>query len=108
MGHRVNSLFLIGLVSYEAQIQVAVVATGFGHLFDSFPGFPLGFVADAIFHLLPFPEKFPHLQVVEDRLAEGVDAAEQGERSVTVGGNHGVKYDPFAAFAEIVFEFDYQ
>lgn len=84
------------------------MAAGFGHMFDALPGFPLGFVADAVFDLFPFAKKFAHLQVVEDGFAERVDAAEQRERSVAVGGNHGVKHDPFAAFAEIVFEFDYQ
>ena len=84
------------------------MAAGFGHLFDSFPGLPLGFVADAVFDQFPFAEKFAHLEVVENGLAEGIDAAEQGERSLAVGGNDGVKNDPFASFAEVIFEFDYQ
>jgi len=84
------------------------VAAGFGHLFDSVPSFSLRFVADSIFDFLPLLQKFSHLQVIEDGFAEGVDAAEQGERPFAVGGNDGVKDDPFAAFTEIVFEFDYQ
>lgn len=101
-----NKVFPL-LVSYKAQIQVAVVAAGFGHLFDSRPGLHLGFVADSIFHVFPFPQKFMHLQVIEDGFAEGVDTAEQGERSRGVSGNQGVENHPFAAFAQIVFEFNY-
>jgi hypothetical protein len=96
------------LVSYEAQIQVAVIAASFSHLLDSLPSLHLGLVANTVFHVFPFPQKFMHLQVIENGLSERVDPAEQRERSPGVGGNQGVENDPFAALAKIVFEFNYQ
>ena len=95
-------------VADEAQVEIAIFAAGFSHLPDFMPGFRLGFVAGAIFDAIPFGEEGGHLQVIEDGLAEGVDAAEQWVGAIRVGGDNSVQHHPFAALAEIIFKFDNQ
>jgi len=80
------------------------VAAGFGHFFYFFPSLFLRFVAHAILDTLPFLKEKFHLKVIEDGLAEGIDAAEQDKFGIRGGGDHTIEDDPFAAFAEIVFQ----
>lgn len=94
-----------GSIADEAEIEVAVVAAGFGHFFYFLPRFFLGVVVHAIFRAIPFFQEGFHLQVIEYGLAEGVDAAEQEEIRVGSDGDYAVEHDPLAALAEIVFEF---
>jgi hypothetical protein len=47
-----------------------------GHLLHLLPGLALGLVFGAIMHALPLHEKLLRLQVVEDRLAKGIDATQ--------------------------------
>ena len=84
------------------------MAAGFGHVLHSFPCFHLRIVTDALFGPLPFLEERLHLQVIEHGLAEWIYAAQQHEVRVGRAGDHSVQDDPFAAFAQVIFEFHYQ
>src|ERR1700678_3078359 len=68
------------------------------------PGIALGVIMGAVANALPLFEKTFHLQVVEDSLAEGVDAAQQRERAIFAGRDDSVEQNPFTAFSEIIFQ----
>jgi len=71
---RPDSHWQTNLVADEAQIQVPVVAAGFSHLLHLLPGLQLRIVAHAIFRTIPFLEEGFHLQVIENRFTEWINA----------------------------------
>lgn len=91
-------------MSDESEVEVPIGLAGFGHLFDFLPCLALRFVFRAIFDSLPFFEEDCGLQVIEDRLSERVDGAENGEIALVVRGDDPVQDDPLTALAEIVFD----
>src|ERR1700732_1815167 len=62
------------LVADEAQIQVPVVAAGFSHFLHLLSGLQLLIIAHAIFRTSPFLEEGFHLQVIENRFTEWINA----------------------------------
>ena len=84
----------------RSDLQVSAISFTFSHASRC------DYVACAILYPLPFLQELIGLQVIEDRLSEGIDAAQNGKIALVIRGDDSVQHHPFAAFTQIIFELD--
>jgi hypothetical protein len=98
---------LLGLVAHEAQVKVAVLLASQGEIPDLLPCVALSIIPGAVTNALPLFEKTLHLQVIEDSLAKGIDAAQEWEGAIVAGRDYSMEQNPLTAFSEIIFKLDH-